>query len=180
MEIEIVKAIQNGLNSNFFDIFCGITSYLSSYLGFIFILAVFFVFIDKKYSIYFGLTYGLGVAFNFALKFLINRPRPYQVDPTIIDKLTGLGASFPSGHSVSATIIVCFVLFYILKRVNKKSMRTMAFSLSVTFVSFVVFSRIYLGQHYLTDTIAGIILGLTFSCLGYLCYTKLQFRKLKR
>lgn len=180
MEIEIVKTIQQGLNSNFFDIFCGIISFLSSYLGFIFVFLLFFLFINRKYSIYFGLTYGIGIGINFILKLLINRPRPYQINPTIIDKLTGAGASFPSGHTISAIIIVCFVLFYILKNVNKKSIRTISFSLSVAFISFVAFSRIYLGQHYLTDIIAGIILGLTFSCLGILCYNKLKFREIRK
>ena len=113
------------------------------------------------------------------MKTLINRLRPYQVDPTIIDKLTGAGASFPSGHTLSAVIIVSFILFYILKDIKKKSIRITSFSLSVTFILFVAFSRLYLGQHYLTDIIAGIFLGLIFSSLGILCYNKLSLGKTK-
>lgn len=172
MELYWIKLIQS-LNCIFLDVFCELISYFSNYAGFIFIFFIFFIFFDKKYSLSFGITYGLGIGFNFLLKFLFSRPRPYEVDPTIINKLTAGGAAFPSGHSVSATIIVCFILYSIFVLYKNKIKRTVAVILSVIFIILVAFSRMYLGQHYLTDIISGISFGLIYSYLGILCYNKI-------
>ncbi len=172
MEIELIKLIQKS-NSNFFDIFFELISYFSNYFGFIFLFLILFIFIDKKYSIFFGITYGIGIGLNFLFKNLINRPRPYEVDPSIINKIPALGKSFPSGHSVSATIIVCFVLYYIWSKYKSKTIRAISTVLCALFIIFVGLSRMYLGQHYLSDVIAGISFGITYSICGILAYKKI-------
>ena len=115
MEIEIIKSLQS-INSNVFDIFCKTISHFANYIGFIFVFLILFTLVHKKYSVYFALTYGLSILANFILKYIINRPRPYMVDSSIKNILPGSGASMPSGHTLSATIIVCFCLFAILKK----------------------------------------------------------------
>ena len=173
MEIELIKLIQ-GLNSNFFDIFCELISYLSNYFGLILLFIVFFAFIDRKYALFFGFTSGIGIGINYFFKYLFDRPRPYQVDPEIINKLSATGASFPSGHTVSATIMVCFILFFIFKNSKNKNLRITSVVFSTVFIILVAFSRMYLGQHYLTDIFGVILFGLFYSYLGILCYTKIS------
>lgn len=173
MEIEIVKTIQK-LNSAFFDIFCEFISYISNYFGFLFLFLIFFIFLNKKYALCLGFTYGIGIGFNYLFKALFNRLRPYEVDLTIINKLSATGSSFPSGHTVGAMIISIFIIYYIFKNSRKKYVKIISIILLIIFIISVGFSRMYLGQHYLTDIIGGMIFGLIYSFLGILCYNKIE------
>jgi undecaprenyl-diphosphatase len=178
MEVELVKLIQS-LNSSFFDIFCELISYLSNYFGLILLFIILFAFINRKYALFFGFTYGIGISFNYLFKYLFDRPRPYQVDPEIINKLSATGTSFPSGHTVSATIIVCFILYLIFRYSKSKSLKITSIIISSVFIILVGFSRMYLGQHFLTDIFGGILFGLFYSYLGILCYNKISFKEVE-
>ena len=165
MELDIIKAIQS-LGSDALDIFCKVISHLSSYIGFFFLLIIFFVFYKKRFALTFGITYGISVAFNYLLKFLVGRQRPYVVDSSIINKMSAVGQSFPSGHTLSATIMCCFLGYWIFDKVKNRWAKAALISLLVVFLLAVIFSRMYLGQHYLTDTVAGLILGIIYSCIA--------------
>ncbi|MBO4412941.1 MAG: phosphatase PAP2 family protein, partial [Clostridia bacterium] len=154
------------------DVFCKIISFISSYIGFLFCLILIFIFFNKIFALYFGATYGIAVAFNFLLKHLINRPRPYVVDPAIINKFPAAGQAFPSGHTLSAGIIAAFLIFVILKTVKNKKLKVFLICLCNVFVLFVIFARIYLGQHYLSDTMAGLAFAGIYSAVGLYIYNK--------
>ena len=146
--------------------------------GFAFVLILFFMFFNKKFALSFGITYGISIGINYLLKFLINRPRPYLVDPEILNILQGGGAAMPSGHTLSATIIACFCLFLIFSRTKKTWIKIVSTFVFSAFVGLTMLSRMYLGQHYLTDTLAGLAIGIIFSLVGILVYKKIS--KLKK
>ena len=171
MELEIIKVIQSA-GSEALDIFCKTLSHLSSYIGFIFWLVIFFIFYKRRFAITFGITYGISIGFNYLLKYLIDRPRPFEVDGAIINKMQTVGQSFPSGHSVSAAIICCFLGYWIIDKIKNKWLRGLLISLLALFIILVVFSRMYLGQHYLSDTIAGIVLGTGYSIIAFFILKK--------
>ena len=171
MEIEIIKKLQSIGNVQL-DLICKIVSYLSSYIGFIFWIVIFFVFYKKKFAINFGITYGVSVGINYLIKLIVARPRPYVVDPTIMNKLSAIGNSFPSGHTLSASIICSFLLFWIIKKCKNKTLKAFLCGIVVLFILAVIFSRMYLGQHYLSDTIGGLLLGVCFSLIGIFTYLK--------
>jgi membrane-associated phospholipid phosphatase len=86
---------------------------------------------------------------NWALKAAVHRPRPlpfYGLDPDSF--------SFPSGHVFFSTCF-CVAMLLSLFRPNKLSL-----GLSTAFVVAVAWSRVYLGVHYPTDVIAGLLAGL--------------------
>jgi len=93
---------------------------------------------------------------NVFFKLLIFcRERPYLVFPEV--KVMGKiwhNCSFPSGHLASSTAAL-FVLrhFYDLK--NK-----WFFIFSTIFLFLLGFSRIYVGMHYLSDVLGGILIGI--------------------
>lgn len=131
---------------------------------------------------------GLAVASlinNVALKNLIERPRPYNLDPAVwtdagykyiwpglIDKSSSW--SFPSGHT-STSIGAAFALFLGCFK-NKKHL---AIGVPTLILSILIgFSRIYVHVHYPTDVIAGVVVGLVGGFIAYILLVKLVFPKI--
>ena len=175
-EIEIIKSLQE-ISSSFFENLCKFISHISNYIGFIFVLGMFFLLYKRRYAITFAITYGISIGINFGLKYLFNRPRPYVASGEVINILPGSGASMPSGHTLSATIISVFCLYAIFKTTKNKIIRTISTILFAGFISLVMISRMYLGQHYLTDTLVGFIEGVVFSLIGIYIYKKFESKE---
>lgn len=78
--------------------------------------------------------------------------------------------SFPSGHTSTA-----FTLALLLATIVKKNFWVYFFPV----IAFLVgYSRVYLAQHFVTDVLAGMFIGIVSACLSLLIYE--QFRKLKQ
>ena len=87
------------------------------------------------------------------LKSLYDRPRPAG------SLVTTSGASFPSGHSIAASVTV---LAAVIALVPEGRRRVGWGSVAVAFSILMALSRAYLGAHWLSDAVAGVLLG--FSC----------------
>ncbi len=104
-----------------------------------------------------GLTCALALLFsllvnNMLIKNIVARPRPY----TVISNLTILVSkpgefSFPSGHTASS-FAAATVLFYTVK--SKWGIVAMVWA------ALIGFSRLYVGVHYPTDVICGMLSGI--------------------
>ncbi len=93
-------------------------------------------------------------------KVIVGRPRPP------VDQLVAAShSSFPSGH---ATVSAAFGVALLVVFVARRPARTAAIA-SVTgtllLVVWVALSRVYLGVHYPTDVVGGMLLGATWSLL---------------
>ncbi|GAB3271198.1 phosphatase PAP2 family protein [Sinomonas notoginsengisoli] len=68
-------------------------------------------------------------------------------------------ASFPSGHTLNATVIAGVVVYLICLRLRRAWARAVTITVGGLYASAVGFSRVFLGHHWLTDVIAGWLLG---------------------
>ncbi len=117
--------------------------------------------IDKKFAYRLIMFFLYGAVINGSLKFLTDSPRPYVEYPDRID-LVGegsLGTSLPSGHAQNSTILGLTL--------NEKSNVVGRWfqPFLTTMVVLVMLSRLYLGEHYLSDVIFGYAIAFTFYTL---------------
>ena len=109
------------------------------------LLSVFLFWIkEAKKAIFVFFSAGFGGLILFIIKYTVQRVRPL---PEVFS-----GYSFPSGHS---TIIVVFFLS-LLFIINKKEILSMLATFAIIAVPI---SRVVLGAHFLSDVIAGLLLG---------------------
>lgn len=99
---------------------------------------------EAKKAIFIFFSAGFGGLILFIIKYTVQRLRPL---PEVFN-----GYSFPSGHS---TIIVVFFLS-LLFIINKKEILSMLATFAIIAVPI---SRVVLGAHFLSDVIAGLLLG---------------------
>jgi undecaprenyl-diphosphatase len=100
-----------------------------------------------------------GIVLDNVLKFYFDRPRP----DLFTWETTAMSSSFPSGHAMSATVVYGTV-GYLLARLQKHVWaRAITLTVAALLILLICLTRLYLGVHYPSDVLAGIIIGLAWS-----------------
>lgn len=100
------------------------------------------------------LVIGLGVAgLNNILKYVVDRDRP-----TIAQLAGHSGSSFPSGHSAAAAACWAAIALVLFRR-SSRPLRALGAVGAVFVAVAVAATRVLLGVHWLTDVIAGVVVG---------------------
>jgi membrane-associated phospholipid phosphatase len=106
---------------------------------------------------------GVGsLAMTIAGKDIIGRHRPLHIDAIPPFETS---PSFPSGHTLNATVIAGVVAYLILLRRRSAAGRTVTIVAAVVIAVVVGFTRILLGAHWFTDVLAGWLLGAAWLAL---------------
>ena len=184
MEEKIILYLQSH-SSTFLDVFMQAESYVASWIGAICVFLIITFFVNKRYGLFFGGGFLISIGINYIIKEIVARPRPYVSNPEIVNKLTTIGKSFPSGHSVSVIFMTLSVLFLLhilnkngkLKIYSKLWFKILCYTLGIFFVVLTAISRMYLGQHYLSDILAGLALGAIGFVLTAFLYKKIVVKK---
>lgn len=94
--------------------------------------------------------------FSWILKFTFKQPRPVTAESHIFLDYYG----FPSSHTLTYTALFGFLIYLMIKLTFLPlPIRIISVLLSIYFIGLVGISRIYLGQHYALDVVAGYIFG---------------------
>ncbi|MBR2491997.1 MAG: phosphatase PAP2 family protein [Paludibacteraceae bacterium] len=120
---------------------------------------------ENAYRLCFLTVFSLGL--NGFLKNLLKIPRPFSTGAvTCVRPETATGYSFPSGHTQNFATWSTAVA----KILRKKRFLITALVLSVL----MGFSRMYLGAHYPSDVMVGLMLGILVGFFGNDLYDKLK------
>ena len=101
-----------------------------------------------------------GRLLNIALKHVFERGRPESED-ALVHLAT---YSFPSGHTAGATVLYAAVCAVVFARTRSHMARVAALVGGALMVLVVAVSRVYLGAHYVSDTLAAF-----FSACAWVC-----------
>ncbi|HJR64082.1 MAG TPA: phosphatase PAP2 family protein [Gemmatimonadaceae bacterium] len=124
------------------------------------IAALFLSITSHRYSAFLLLlaTAG-GLALNGLLKQGFARPRP-DIFPWVTEVYS---SSFPSGHAMTAAIVYATVAYLAARLEARRWMRYLTMTIALILILLICVSRLYLGVHYPSDVLAGLIIGFAWA-----------------
>lgn len=199
-EAEILLFIQEHVRSDFLNPVMTVLTHSGDYGIFVMVLAAALLIIPRTRRT--GIIAGTSIAIeallnNVLIKNLVARTRPYDA----IEGLENLierqkDFSFPSGHTGSAFAVMGAIFLIALMglpeiaksgdfRQKKMSLTYKIWAVVAIVYAFILgFSRLYVGVHYPTDVIGGLLLGIATSFIAYFLFRsalKIHFeRKAKK
>jgi undecaprenyl-diphosphatase len=171
---DIVKSMVMDTHNPIVDIIMIIVSTLADIFPFYFspIIIISMILLIKRKSRKVGaillITIVIGVLTVSQIKQLIDRERPaYEFKPNVgfeyvyeQDVLGRSKGSYPSGHATWSSIFI-YIISFLFKDLKKRYIK-LSYLLWI-FPILVSISRVYIGAHYPTDVIGGILLGIIIS-----------------
>ncbi len=103
-----------------------------------------------------------------------NRPRPVFEIP-VWHQMTAPG--FPSGHSISAVMCYGLLAYLLVPRIHSRLGKALVIVVAVLVILFIGYSRIFVGDHYPTDVLAGYALGIAWSGFVYTLVELISYKK---
>ena len=157
IDIEIIKGLQL-LRNPIFDYFFYFVTLFGEEVFMIFFIGILYWAYQQKYAFKVIMALTISTLLTLGLKEVFKRPRPYQlegIDAPPIDGVITEGYAFPSGHSQIAGG-QGFIYFDLYQRHKKVLFKY----LTIAVLILIPFSRMYLAQHFLTDVIVGVLIGI--------------------
>ncbi|MBB6611520.1 phosphatase PAP2 family protein [Pontibacter sp. Tf4] len=117
---------------------------------------------------------GLGLSVRYGKTF-ISRARPADVAYYEVEHY-----SFPSGHATTAMALFGLLAYLLYRNTQSPAWRRTIVWAAILIIVLVGFSRIYLGVHFLSDVLAGYLLGFLWMLVGISLNEVMLYRKKSR
>ena len=124
------------------------------------VVALFLWHTEHKHSARLLLAATIGnILLNGALKLVYHRARP----SVFAWQTAAVSSSFPSGHAMSATVVYGTVAYLLMRLQKHHWAKMLTLSGAVLLILLICLTRLYLGVHYPSDVIGGMIVGLAWA-----------------
>ena len=124
------------------------------------VAALFLWHTEHKHSARLLLAATIGnILLNGVLKLVYHRARPSVFEW----QTTAVSSSFPSGHAMSATVVYGTVAYLLVRLQKHDWAKALTLASAVLLILLICLTRLYLGVHYPSDVIGGIIVGLAWA-----------------
>ena len=172
MDAIILQAVEK-IRCPFLDVFFAVFTALGEELIIAAIIAVIYICFSKRTGEQALLTVMSASCVTAGIKSAVRRNRPYidgvvsrvDIDNAFVSTADlDADMSFPSGHATATSGFFAALALRI--------RRPLAVVLCALFTLLVMFSRVYLGVHYPSDVLTGLMIGVLFALLWQLVYGK--------
>ncbi|MBQ3047628.1 MAG: tRNA (adenosine(37)-N6)-threonylcarbamoyltransferase complex ATPase subunit type 1 TsaE [Clostridia bacterium] len=154
--MNLVNWLQNSA-SEFLTFIFSIFDYFGQISFFIWIFAIFYLFIDKGFAYKYFLAYQTGFIFStLFLKNIIKRQRPYAQDDALLSNRNSYGFSLPNERTMTFALSSCALLN--VSKGSKKIYYILLASFILSTIA-VTFGQLYFAEAFLLDCIVGIAIG---------------------
>jgi undecaprenyl-diphosphatase len=107
-------------------------------------------------------TFAGAEASVWATKYAVGRARPVFLEGVA----SAASSSFPSAHATVAAATLGFVAYAVARALSGRRARFQLAFWTAVLVALIAFSRIFIGVHFGTDVVGGLLLGLCWLLLG--------------
>lgn len=145
-----------------------------------FVIAALFAVKRNWIFTFFFLTVSVGgVVVNFVLKILFQRERPGEMSYIEVFNYSFEipSYSFPSGHTMRATILLLFLIYMSAHFIKGGLRKTISILACMIMMVGVALSRLFLDAHFLSDTLGAISISIVWFCMCLLFFRKYQAKK---
>jgi undecaprenyl-diphosphatase len=151
--LQYFVSIRNDFLTIFFDFFTTIFNASWNFLIILF-LVTFLIIRSKGYrkAMVFVGSILVSAGFIYALKVIFGVDRPSE------PMMHVFGNSFPSYHA-GVSVVFLFLIVYLYGDGFSYGKRALCYIVASIFVIFVAVSRLYLGVHWLSDVVGGVVIG---------------------
>ncbi len=174
LDFDTTVRLQNKIPRRF-DFFFSLLSLVGSFEIVSVLLLILWFFIRKLRFIFVLCIFGFFHLLELFGKAFVAHPGPpylffrYDIPFQFPTSYVQPGSSYPSGHLARTLFISTILIFiiYHLKRLSKVQKRLLYCSI-IIFAALMFISRIYLGEHWLSDVIGGSMLGASMGIFSLL------------
>lgn len=178
--LDVYKPVDFAIRDFLMNFYSGMTDKIMNFFTFLgsttwiivlsLIIFFFFLIYEKKNNFAFATAIVIisSTLLNQASKFLIRRPRPPYM-PTGLES----SYSYPSGHTMASVSLYGFIIYLICKSKISKGNKIFFSTVLGILILLIMTSRIYLGAHYFSDVIGGLL----FSSLLLVCLSIIEDKK---